>query len=145
MWAEAAKRLGAFDEAVLTVLDEHGYPISVRVPTRGYDATTGELPAVLPPTPAPVEGPANLLCHSHDDKLWNLQTAHIKGRLARRTRGWVFVSETFTPQSRWHMVSFLKNANDSAQRYLDRRGLDRPTVDWAGIRELRRSAGARER
>ncbi|MGE2836420.1 hypothetical protein [Mycobacterium sp. SMC-4] len=145
MWTEAAKRLRAFDDAVLTAVDEHGYPISVRVPTRDYDAATGELPAQLPATLAAAEGPANLLCHSHDDKLWNLQTAHVKGHLVRRGQNWVFVSETYTPQSRWHMVSFLKNANDSAQRYLERRGLTRPAVNWATIRELRRRAETQDR
>jgi hypothetical protein len=34
VWAEAAKWLGKFDEAVLTVLDTDGYPVSIRVDPR---------------------------------------------------------------------------------------------------------------
>ena len=49
MWAEAAKWLAKFDEAVLTGLDADGYPISIRTNPRTYDATTGRLP-VSPPS-----------------------------------------------------------------------------------------------
>ena len=68
MWAEAAKWLNKFDEAVLTVLDSDGYPGSVRVDPRAYDAATGELPSAVPDALRAVEGPANLLCHYHDER-----------------------------------------------------------------------------
>lgn len=138
MWAEAAKRLSRFDEAVLTAFDEHGYPVSVRVPTDAYDPATGELPAALPAELDAVEGPANLLCHFHDEKLWRLDSAQIIGRLERRGRHWAFVSQTYTPRSRWYLLSFLRNNSRAAQRYLDRRGLDRPTVNWAAVQDIRR-------
>lgn len=111
MWDEAAKRLNGFPEAVLTALDSHGYPVSVRVSTIGYDAAAGELSAELPEELGTVEGPANLLCHHHDDRLWHLDSTHVTGRLQRRGDGWVFVSEKFTPQKRFEMVSFLRGAH----------------------------------
>jgi hypothetical protein len=140
VWAEASKRLSKFPEAVLTALDARGYPVSVRVNTRDYDAATGELPAVLPEALGAVEGPANLLCHYHDEKLWHLAIAQIKGRLQKRGDGWVFVSEKFTPQSRWQIVSFVRGTQTSGQKYLDKRGLTRPAVNWAAVKEIRRRA-----
>ncbi|MGP4057221.1 hypothetical protein ACTWP6_20760 [Mycobacterium sp. 4D054] len=140
MWTDAAKRLSRFPEAVLTALDAQGYPVSVRVSTGAYDAATGELPATLPPELNAVEGPANLVCHFHDDKLWKLESAQVKGRLERRGDGWVFVSRTFTTQSASHMLSFLRSIHRSARTYLDKRGLPRPAVNWASVKEIRRRA-----
>lgn len=45
------------------------------------------------------------------------------------------MSEKFTPQKRFEMVSFLRGAHVSAQKYLDRRGLARPAVNWAAVKE----------
>jgi hypothetical protein len=72
VWAEAAKSLTKFPEAVVTALDADGYPVSVRVPTTSYDPDTGELPVTWPPGFALTVGPAVVLCHYHDEKLWNL-------------------------------------------------------------------------
>lgn len=140
MWSDAANRLSRFPEAVLTALDADGYPISVRVDTRRYDAATGELPAVLPAQLAAVEGPANLLCHYHDDALWNLDSTQVKGRLERRGDRWVFVSTVFTPRSRLQLVSFLRSTHSTAQKYLDSRGLPRPAVNWTAVKEIQRRA-----
>lgn len=140
MWTEAAKRLNGFAEAVLTALDSQGYPLSVRVSTDAYDAATGELAVTLPAELNAAEGPANLLCHSHDDKLWKLESAQVKGILERRGDGWVFISQAFTTQSASQMVSFLRNIHRSGQKYLDTRGLPRPAVNWASVKEIRRRA-----
>ncbi|KGI69427.1 hypothetical protein MJO55_20595 [Mycolicibacterium rufum] len=140
MWAEAAKRLSRFPEAVLTALDADGYPTSVRVPTRHYDAGSGELYVKMPDRSRVAESPANLLCHSHDEKLWRLDSTHVRGRLERRDDEWVFVSESFMPPSRLQIVAFLRGTGTSAQKYLDRRGLARPTVNWAAVKEVRQRA-----
>jgi hypothetical protein len=140
VWSDAAKRLSGFREAVLTALDANGYPVSVRVDTRAYDPVTGELPAIMPATLKVVEGPANLLCHYHDAKLWRLDSTQIKGRLQRRGERWVFVSKAFAPRSRVQMVSFLRNTQISAQKYLDTRGLLRPAVNWTAVKEVQRRA-----
>jgi hypothetical protein len=135
--------LSKFPEAVLTGLDTRGDPFSVRVSTRNYDAATGELPMALPDALEADESRANILCHYHDDKMWHLDTAQVKGELRRQGDGWVFISEKFTPQSRWQAVSFLsflKGARTAAQKYLDKRGLTRPAVNWAAVEELRRRA-----
>ena len=100
MWAEAAKWLDGFHEAVLTVTDATGYPASVRVDPHDYDATTGELAVSLPEVLTPVAGPANLLCHSHDEKLWNLKMIVVKGRVEGGDGSWVLASEHFDAPSR---------------------------------------------
>ncbi len=140
MWTDAAKRLNKFPEAVVTVTDADGYPASVRVTTRTYDASTGELPVPLPDAVRASTGPANLLCHTHDEKLWSLDMLTIKGSLEKRDGAWVFRSESFEPPSRLAVVDFVRRARRSAQRYLDKRGLPRPTVNWASIKDIQRRA-----
>ena len=140
MWAEAAKWLNKFDETVLTGVDAAGYAVSIRVDPAKYDATTGTLPAVFPTGLNVVEGPANLLSHSHDDKMWHLNMIQVKGRLERRNDGWVFQSAHFDAPSKLALVQFLKGASASAQKYLDKRGLKRPPVNWAAVKEVQRRA-----
>jgi hypothetical protein len=143
VWAEAAKWLGKFDEAVLTGVDEDGYPISVRVNSRNYDATTGRLTAQFPPALHVAEGPANLLAHSHDEKLWHLNAIQIRGRLQSRDGGWVFQSTNFNAPSKLVFFQFLANARTAAQKYLDKRGLQRPPINWSAVKEIQRRASAR--
>jgi hypothetical protein len=135
VWAEAAKWLNKFDEAVLTVLDTAGYPASVRVDPHPYDGTTGELSVTLPDTLDAAAGPAGFMCHYHNEKLWNLRSMAIKGRLERRSDAWVFVSTSFTAPSRLAVVSFVWGTRASGQKYLDKRGLARPHMDWAALKE----------
>lgn len=137
MWANAAKWLAKFDEAVLTALDVDGYPVSVRVDSRKYDAKTGSLPTALPEALGAVEGPANLLCHFHDEKLWRLNAIQFRGRIEKSDGGWVFQTTKFDPPRKPAFFHFLRNVNRSAQKYLDKRGLNRPEVSWAEIKELR--------
>ncbi len=87
-----------------------------------------------------VPGPADLLCHYHNEKLWNLNAIKIRGRLENRGGDWVFVSTTFTPPSRWPMRGFMTGLRRSAQKYLDKRGLERPEVNWAAVKEIWRRA-----
>jgi hypothetical protein len=145
VWAEAAKWLGKFDEAVLTVLDADGYPASVRVGTRTYDAATGRLPVLLPDVLRAAEGSANLLCHHHDEKLWKLDAFQVKGRLEKRDDEWDFVTTSFTPPSRFAVVAFLKGTRTAAQKYLDRRGLQRPEVNWDSVNEIKRRVAEAKR
>lgn len=126
----------------MTVVDADGYPVSIRQTASRYDAETGQMPVVWSPDFAFTEGPAIILCHSHDEKAWNLKMMQIKGRLERRTGDWVFVSTAFTPPSGrlitfWHLS---KNGRAAARRYLDKRGLTPPVVNWGAIDELWRRA-----
>jgi len=143
VWAEAAKWLSKFDEAVLTSVDSEGYPVSIRVNPRDYDAATGTLPASFPSASPVVEGPANVLAHSHDEKLWHLNMIQIKGRLESRDGDWVFQSMNFDAPSKLAFVEFLRANSAAAHKYLDKRGLKRPPVNWSAVKEIQRRAKAR--
>jgi hypothetical protein len=136
MWAEAAKWLAKYPEVVVTALDVDGYPFSVRQSASHYDAATGELPVVPPETFRPTGGPANLLCHSHDESLWNLSAIQIKGTLDRRADDWVFVILAFTPPSRFALWDLMKRMRAASRSYLARRQLAVPEVDWVAIEEI---------
>ena len=117
----------------MTVVDADGYAVSLRQMAPRYDAQTGELPVMLPETLGVTAGPANLLCHYHDEKLWNLDAIQIKGRLGRRWGSWVFVSSAFTPPASGQIRTlrqFGKRARASAKNHLEKRGLERPSLNW---------------
>jgi hypothetical protein len=143
VWAEAAKWLGKFDGAVLTGVDADGYPVSIRVNSRDYDAATGALAVTFPSAFHAVEGPANVLAHSHDEKLWKLNMIQIKGRLESRGEDWVFQSTKFEAPTKLAFVQFLRSNRASAQKYLDKRGLKRPPVNWDAVKEIQRRAKGR--
>jgi hypothetical protein len=142
VWDDAAKWLNKFGEAVLTVIDTNGYPANVRVLTSGYDRASGELAVSLPAEIDGANGPASLLCHSHDEKLWSLQMITINGTVQQRDGAWIFRTESFTPPSKLAVLDFIRNASRSAQKYLDKRGLPRPQVNWAEVKEVQRRAKA---
>jgi hypothetical protein len=142
VWAEAAKWLGKFPEAVVTAVDAEGYPVSVRQTAPSYDADTGQMSVAWPAGVAVAEGPASVLCHSHNEKVWNIKAMQIKGRLERRAGDWVFISTAFTPPPGM-LITFLRlsrNGRAAARRYLDKRGLTAPAVNWDAIDELQRRA-----
>ena len=143
MSAEAAEWLNKFDEAVLTVLDSDGYPASIRVDPHAYDATTGELPTTMPDALRAVEGPARLLCHSHDEKLWSLQMIDLRGHVEKRQDAWAFVVDDFQPPSKLAFLSFIGGARKAGKKYLEKRGLERPPVNWVAIKEVQRRAKRR--
>jgi len=133
MWANAAKHVATFSEGVITAIDAQGYPVSVRQLSLPYDAASGSMPVTLPDALAAVEGPASLLCHFHDDKLWNIRTIQLKGRLERRNATWVFVTTAFTPPS---MLAMMRGVHRSTRRYLDKRGLAKPKVAFDVVNKL---------
>ena len=146
MWSEAAKRLAEYSEAVVTALDPAGYPVSVRQAAPRYDPATGEFAVEWPPQLAVSEGPAIVLCHSHDEKLWNIKQLQIKGHLERREERWVFVSSGFRAQPTSQLRVFLRLGRDmrkTGKRYLDRRGRKAPTVNWRALKALRKGGPAK--
>ena len=128
---------------------QHSAPVvdagSVLVDTHGYDTQTGELTATLPDALRAAGGAANLLCHFHDEKLWNLTAIQVKGRLEKRRDAWVFVSTSFTPPARLTLISLMRRMATAANKYLAKRGLERPPVNWAAVKEVQRRARASDR
>jgi hypothetical protein len=143
MWHLVAKSLSRFPDVIVTAMSIRGYPVSVMQRSPRYDATTGEMPVLIPESVDVVPGPANVLAHYHDENLWNLQMMRIKGRLEKRHGDWIFVSTAFTPppgeglKSRWRMATAMRR---TSRRYLATRGLERPRVNWAVLKRLQRQA-----
>jgi hypothetical protein len=132
MWSEIKRYLPRFKSAVLTGLDAGGRPFSLRCKPQP-DVAGGlrlDLPGELPFEP----GPACLLFHSHDERLWNLLSFVLRGTLETDPQGWVFHPEQFIPGmgigGLMSFVRFLRHGRRTTRRYLAKRGLPRPRVPW---------------
>lgn len=142
MWAKAAKAVAGFSEGVVTAFDSKGMPISVRQLTLPYDATSGRMLVTVPDALDAVPGPASLVCHFHDDAMWNMRAIQLKGRVERDGDRWVFVTTSFTPPS---MIAMIRGIHRSANQYLAKRNLPRPVVAFDAIERLWQQARTIER
>jgi hypothetical protein len=137
MWAEITRHLYGFENAVLSGLDEEGYPFSVRCRPYSDVSGAGVLTVWLPPGTPIRPGPASLLCHSHDENLWKLRSFLIRGHLAKDAGGWNFEPGQFIPGAGIGglpaMIRFLVGSRRKASRYLEERGLARPRIPWDEI------------
>lgn len=148
MWDDVAREIEQHPSAVLTTVDEAGYPVSVRCTAR-FDAARESIEIVVPPGLELAPGPANLLWHRHDLKLWNLRELVVQGDFARGADGWVLrPSRLLQGQGSGGVIGQLRGIfryRKSAGAYLAKRSLSRPTVDWDSINRLRDEANAMER
>jgi hypothetical protein len=143
MWTEITGHLYLFESAVLSGLDEEGYPFSVRC--RPYPDTSGAeaLKIWLPPGTPVRPGPASLLCHSHDENLWNLESFLVRGVLVKEAGGWSFEPGQFIAGmgigGLTGMIRLFARSRRNAGRYLEKRGLARPRIPWDEINAARRA------
>ncbi len=148
MWDEIAEHLPGFESAVLTGLDAEGYPYSVRCRPR-TDPVRRVLRVRLFEGIPVRPGPASLLCHSHDENLWNLKSFLVRGELGRDARGWKFHPQRFIPGAGIggpaSMLRLFAGSRRTARRYLERRGLPRPRVPWEEIIAIKARAGVNRR
>src|SRR5262245_3090977 len=89
MWPEIVKHLARYPSAVVTGLDAGGYPYSLRCvpePLAAQQALRLRLAGDVPWQ----TGPAGLLCHWHDDQLWNQTNVFLRGTLAQADGAWLF-------------------------------------------------------
>jgi hypothetical protein len=137
MWDDIVKNLKEYPSAVLTGLDENGYPISVRCKPEPIAAkralrvrqTNGT--GIQP-------GPAGLLCHRHDEWLWNLKSFLVRGRLERDLDGWILRPRRVTRGTSKDLpglVRLVRDGRRNSRRYLRERGISRPSVPWDDINE----------
>jgi hypothetical protein len=147
MWADIAKHLATFDTAVLTAHDAAGYPFSVRCRPQVDNSNQLlrlSLAADLPLQP----GPAGLLCHFHDEQMWNLRSFVVRGRLEREGEGWLFRPVQFIPGAGiggfMGQMRFLRKARQMATAYLQKRGLARPPIPWDEVKALHEQAKKEE-
>lgn len=136
-WARLAQELPGFSGAVLGTAADGELPVLRRVrltPAPGSGAFL-----VDDPGPALTAGPASVLLHRHDDLLWNQRQIGAVGQLVRSGAGtWMFRPDrmlpTMFPANAVEMARVVIRARRTANRYLQRRGLDRPAIDWAAHR-----------
>ncbi len=133
MWPEILKYCEPYESAVLTWVAEDGYPFSIRSKPEPEEAHK-LIRLDLPPGLELKSGPASLLWHRHDDRLWKLNSFAVRGQLLEENKGWVIRPELFIPGvgiGGWRSyVRFLVNGRRTTRRYLERRGLPRPKFNW---------------
>ncbi len=143
MWDEIVRLLPRFESAVLTGVDADGYPYSVRC--KPAVDSSARLLRVQLPTYSPIQaGSASLLCHSHDENLWNLRSFLVRGNLSREEGDWVFQPQRYVPGAGVEgirgMARFVTGSRRNAKRYLQKRGLSRPRIPWKAINEIKAQA-----
>jgi hypothetical protein len=144
-FGQVAARLPEFRSGVLAGFDDAGRPTLLRVRPQAHGAE----PALLLDVPADADlrpGAASMLCHSHDDQLDSQNMFVVAGSLHRSAEGWTLSTERFIPGpgtgGPLAMVKVVRDLRSTAARYLERRSLERPTVQWAAIKDLQRKAAA---
>ena len=140
MWAEIEKYLPLFESAVLNTSDVEGYPYSVRCRPEP-DRPAGIFRIDLSGGTNIQAGPASLLYHSHDEKLWNQKIFLLRGKLEETGDGHVFRPEKFVPSigtgGPIGMVRMLLGVRKAAAAYLKKRGLARPRIPWGEIEAVK--------
>ena len=143
MWSDLSGVLPRFSSAVLTFRDTDGYPFSVRCHARADDATqslTLEIPNNVPVCP----GPASLLWHRHDERLWNQLSYTTRGHVELERTQWRYTPTHYTPGLGIGgvpaFVRFVFSARRIVAAYLSRRGLARPRVPWRQINAIKAQA-----
>ncbi|WP_405884607.1 pyridoxamine 5'-phosphate oxidase family protein [Streptomyces sp. NBC_01136] len=132
-----AAQLARFPSAVLAARDASGAPVLAR--TR--PVPTGNGFAVEVPTDcATTAGPASLLVHRHDQHLNHMHNALVRGTLEATDGGWLLVpTKVVEPMGTGRptdAIRLLRSTRRATARYLERRGLDRPRVQWDEFRAL---------
>jgi hypothetical protein len=137
-FGQAVRRLPEFGSAVLTAFDEQGNPTLARVrPSADHASRSFTIDTGTPLRP----GRASLLCHSHDEQLWSLRSFVVAGDLVRDGENWTLRPDRFIPGgadklSPIAMIKIIRALQGATRRYLDRRGLSRPEIDWREIDTL---------
>lgn len=132
-----AAQLGRAPSAVLAARNASGAPVLAR--TLPQPTPSGYLVEV--PADCPVEdGPAGLLVHRHDERLNHMYNAFVRGTLQQTGAGWILVpSRVIEPMGSGRAkdaLRVLRRTKRSTDRYLARRGLTRPKVEWDSFRAL---------
>lgn len=142
-WERLTSQLARYESAVLNGLDAEGYPYSVRCHPQP-DAATRTLS--LAGMTAPLrEGPASLLCHWHDERLWKQRSFLARGQLVRDGARWRFTPTQLISgidNSPAALGRFFMHARGVAAGYLAKRKLPRPVIPWDEVLRIKREAQA---
>jgi hypothetical protein len=137
MWNNILKHLAKYPSAVFTALDAAGYPYSVRI-TPQPDHTRQVLRLPLPDYVSIQTGPASILCHYHDDQLWNQTNFVLRGTVAQVDGAWEFKATQFIEGAGagMSMLRQIRDGRRAASQYLAKRGIARPRIPWDQIKAL---------
>ena len=139
MWTDITHYLPKFKSTVLTGLDAAGNPYSLRC-RPSPDSISQTLRLSLPDDIPLKNGPACMLFHKHDARLWNLLSFVVRGVLERDGQNWIFRPESFVPGVGIGGIPsyfrFLVNGRKATNQYLQNRGLVRPQIPWEEWREV---------
>ena len=137
MTADLSRRLEAYSSSVVTFIDDDGYPSSFRcVPVIGVE---GKLSLAKPRMLRVKPGPAGLLCHFHDEGLWNQRSFVAKGELRVSDEEIIFTPTSLVEglAKGRRMIALLSTGRRRARQYLQRRGLPRPEIPWGELRAIK--------
>ncbi|MHB9858622.1 pyridoxamine 5'-phosphate oxidase family protein [Streptomyces sp. YIM S03343] len=141
-----AAQLAPYPTAVLAARDASGAPVTARVRPVPTDAGFA---VRVPDDCAATPGPASLLVHRHDERLNHMRNALVRGRLTETGNGLVLepamVVEPMGSGRPGDALRVLRRTQQSTDRYLERRGLQRPRVQWDRFRTLAELARQRRR
>lgn len=145
MWDRLLLELQKYPSAVLTAFDGDGYPVSVRcVPV--VDGPRQKLQVAVPGGLDMQPGPANLVCHAHDEELTmaKLRTFGVRGVLEKEGERWTFAPKQLLGLTDGPFAAFqmMRSTSRSAKEYLRRRGLSRPAIPWDEIHAIHAEAEA---
>jgi len=140
MWTELVHELEDFPDVVFSSVDSTGYPFSIRCKPDPDDVSQ-VLRIQLPDYISFQPGPAWMLCHRHDEALWNLKSFTVKGRFEQDDQGsWLFTPEKYIPGAGIGglkaMVKFVQDGRRSTRRYLEKRNLPRPVIAWDTVHAI---------
>ncbi|MFN8513212.1 MAG: hypothetical protein U0841_11605 [Chloroflexia bacterium] len=148
MWAEIVKKAATFESGVLSGIDAEGYPCSVRcapVPDDGAQILRCEVSVGIELRP----GPASLLCHSHNEQLWDLRSLNVRGTLERDAQGWFLRPTAIIPEmaatNPIGMIRAVVQLRRTAANYLKKRNLPAPAIPWKELVAAKEEAIARGR
>lgn len=132
-----------YDSAVLSAVDESGYPFSFRChpqPDQDVGGVRVEVPSELMLRP----GPASLLWHKHDDQLWHQRSFIVRGTLDHADSSWFVIPNRLVlgvgNGGVRGVIRYVRTARRIAGRYLDARNIRRPSVPWDEIITVKKSA-----
>jgi hypothetical protein len=135
VWNDILKELPEYQSAVLTWIDNAGYPFSVRcTPKPDYDAKV--LRMQLRMGTGIKSGPASLLYHYADEQIWNTKSFLVRGTLEQDAHGWILRPQRFIPgvsSKIWDGLKMIRSGRRLAKRYLEKRSLSRPEIPWDEI------------
>ena len=143
MWDEIVKQLQEYENAVLTIVNEDGYPFSIRC-TPTPDSENQVLRLDLPNIESIKQGRAGLLWHKHNEQIFDMSSFGVRGSLQRDEKGWYVLPERHIPGAGLAITDLLNMVRDgrrTAKKYLAKRGLPRPKIPWKRMQALYKDNG----